>query len=129
LVMPVSTALAAAGVVIPFGHLADPGLAGSCRHIEDEQRQFIARGEQICAVQYCKVRHGWFSSNKLDKMTLAKGTRWKRYDRPRYLESDGEDTVEVKLEDDLTLEGNREKCTIGSGEVFMSATNLDLGES
>jgi len=129
LVMPVSAALAATGVVVPFGNLADPGLAGSRGRMEDEQRQFVAQGEQICAVQYRKIRHRWFASNKVDKMALAKETRWERYDRPRYLESDGEDTVEVDLEDDLALEGNRDKCTVESEEVFFSATNLALSGS
>jgi hypothetical protein len=38
--------------VVPYGDLADPGLEGSRRGMEDEQRQFIARGEQVRAVQY-----------------------------------------------------------------------------
>jgi len=77
-------------------------------------------------VQYRKVRHRWFTSNKLDKIALAKKTSWERYDRPRYLESDGEDMVEVELEDEIVLEGDRDKCTIGSDGVFFSATNIGL---
>ena len=42
LVLPISAALVAAGVVLPYGNLADPGLSGSRGRTEDEQRQFIA---------------------------------------------------------------------------------------
>jgi hypothetical protein len=120
LVMPVSAVLAATGV-----KLADPGLASSGGHTEDQQRQFVAQGEQIIAVQYRKVCFKWFSSKTADKATLAKKTRWERYDRPRYLHGDGEDRVEVDLEDDLALEGDREKYTIESGEILFSALDLD----
>jgi hypothetical protein len=126
LVIPVSAALAAAGIVVPYSNLADSGLAGSRGRMEDEQRHFIARGEQICAVQYRKVRHRWFTSSKLDKMSLEKETRWERYDRPRYLDNDAEDVVEVQLEDGVALEGDRDKCTIGPEGDFFSATNLVL---
>lgn len=110
LVMPISTALAATGAVVPFGNLADPRLAGNNGRTEYQQRQFVAQGEQIIAVQYRKVRFRFLSSKSVGKATLAKETRWERYDRPRYLQSDGEDIVEVELEDDLTLEGVRENA-------------------
>jgi hypothetical protein len=50
LAIPVSTALTAFGVVVPFSNVTDPGLGGFRGRIEDEQRQFIAPGEQIYAV-------------------------------------------------------------------------------
>lgn len=77
-VIPVSVALAALGVVVPMGNLADPGLEGSCGQTDDEQRHFIAPGEQVFAVQYRKVRCRWFASNKIDKITLAKKTWWEK---------------------------------------------------
>ncbi|ERF73245.1 hypothetical protein EPUS_08796 [Endocarpon pusillum Z07020] len=124
--IPVSTALAATGIVVPFGNLVDPGLAGSRGRAEDEQRRFVAQGEQICAVQYRKLRLRWLASSKLDKMKLAKGTRWERYDRPRYLESDGEDMIEVELEDDLALENDREECKVGLEEDIFFSTVLEV---
>ena len=119
--IPVSTALTASGVVVPFTNIADPGLGGFRGHIEDERRRFIAPGEQIYAVQYRKVRWRWFTSNKVDEMTLAKKAWWERYDRPRYLDSEAEDMIEVELEDEIDLEGDRDECAIESGEVFVSA--------
>ena len=54
-------------------------------------------------------------------MTLAKKTWWERYDRPRYLQSEIEDMIEVELEDEIALEGDRDECAIGSGEFLVSA--------
>ena len=125
LVMPISAALAPTGAVVPIGMLADPGLASSGGRMEDQQRQFVAQGEQIIAVQYRKVCFRWFSSKTADKAMLAKKTQWERYDQPRYLYGDGEDRVEVDLEDNLVLEGDREKYTTESGEIFFSAPGLD----
>jgi hypothetical protein len=118
LVMPVSAGLAAAGIVVPLGSLVDPGLAGSVGHTDDQQKFFVAQGEQIIAVQYRKVCFKWFSSKTADKAALAKKTQWERYDRRRYLHSDGDNMVEVDLEDDLTLEGEREKHMVGSDIIF-----------
>jgi len=79
-------------------------------------------------VQYPKVCFRWFSSKTADKAMLAKKTQWERYDRPRYLHGGGEDRVEVDLEDNLELEGDREKYTTDSGEILFSAPDLDSKE-
>jgi hypothetical protein len=127
LVIPLSTALAATGVVVPFGDLTDPRLAGiSNWRTEHQRKQYMAQGEQIIAVQYRKVCFSFFSSKSVDKATLAKGTRWERYDRPRYLQSDWEDMVEAGLEDELPVEGNREKCIVGSSEIIFLAAKLSI---
>lgn len=120
--IPVSTALAASGVVIPFGNLVDPGLEGSRGGAEDERRKFIAPGEQVFAVQYRKVRSRWFASNTVDKMTLAKKTWWERYDRPRYFQGKAEDMIEVELGDEVAFEGDCYEWATGSGEVFILST-------
>lgn len=121
-VIPVSTALAASGVVIPFGNLVDPSLEGFQGGAEDEQRKFIAPGEQVFAVQLRKVRSKWFASNKVDKMTLAKKTWWEKYDRSRYLHSKAEDMIEVKLGDEVVFEGHCYEWATESGEVFILST-------
>jgi hypothetical protein len=123
LVIPLSSVLATPGVVVPFGDLADPGLAAASGRAEDRQQQFVAQGEQIIAVQYRKVRFRFFSSKSVDKATLGREARWERYDRPRSHQSDREDMVELSLEDDLSLEDHREKCIAGSGEIVFSSVN------
>jgi hypothetical protein len=125
LVMPVSAGLAAAGVGVPLGSLLDPGLARSVGHTDDQQMLFVAQGEQIIAVQYRKICFKWFSSKTADKATLAKKTQWERYDRRRYLHSDGDDMVEVDLEDDLALEGERQKYMVGSEIIFSAQIHDD----
>jgi len=120
LAIPVSTALAASGVVVPFINAIDPGFGGSRGTMENEQRQFKAPGEQIYAVQYRKVRWTWFSSKKVDKMTLAKKAWWESYDRSRYLDTKTEDSIEVELEDETELKEDINECALESGEVFVS---------
>ncbi|KAH8728778.1 hypothetical protein GQ44DRAFT_701969 [Phaeosphaeriaceae sp. PMI808] len=122
LAIPVSTALAASGVVVPFTNAVDPGFGGSRGTMENEQRQFEAPGEQIYAVQYRKVRWTWFSSKKVDKMTLAKKAWWESYDRSRYLDIKIEDSIEVELEDETELEGGIDEYALESGEVLVSTT-------
>ncbi|KAF2465629.1 uncharacterized protein BDR25DRAFT_85624 [Lindgomyces ingoldianus] len=119
LAIPVSAALTASGVVVPF-NVGDPELSGFCGRIEDEQKQFMAPGEQIYAVQYRKVRWSWFARNKVDKMTLSKKAWWERYDLPRKLLGESDDSIEVELEDEIKLEGDYDECTIEPGEVFVS---------
>lgn len=121
-VIPVSTALAASGVVVPFGNLVDPGLEGFRSGAEDEQRRFIAPGEQVFAVQYRKVRSKWFARNTVDEMTLAKKTWWEKYDRSRYLQSKAKDMIEVELGDEVELEGDCYEWATGSGEVLILST-------
>ena len=120
--IPVSTALAGSGVVVPFGDLVDPGLEGFRGGAEDKKRKFIAPGEQVFAVQYRKVRSKWFARNTVDEMTLAKKTWWEKYDRPRYLQSKEEDMLEVELGDEVVLEGDSYEWATGSGEVLILST-------
>ncbi|KAF2687557.1 hypothetical protein K458DRAFT_476332 [Lentithecium fluviatile CBS 122367] len=96
--VPVSTALTASGVVIPFGNIVDPRLGRFRGCIEDEQRQFAAPGEHIYAVQYRK----------------------ERYNRPRYLQGKPKDIIKVDLVDEITLEGEHNKCAIESRDILVS---------
>jgi hypothetical protein len=119
-ILPVSAALTAIGVVIPFGGLTNPGVEAYHGRMEDEQRQFIAQGEQICAVQYRKVRHSWFASNKVDKTKLVKETLWKRYDQPRDVQDDEEDMIGVDLDDnEITPTGEYRMLMVDEGRVVL----------
>jgi hypothetical protein len=115
LVAPLSTALTASGMCMPF-NAADPGISGFYGRRESEQGQFIAPGEQIHAVQYRKVRWNWFSSKKVNEMTLAKKAWWERYDRLRNVEAEIEDLIEVDLED--ALEGDCDEFTMEYGDIL-----------
>lgn len=118
--LPVTeVALAATGVMVPLGDIADPGVAGNNIKKQGIQRQFVADGEQICAVQYRKVRFKWFSSRDLDTALLEKETRWKMYWNIRGQEIGTNDVVEVDLHDELEIEGDYEKYTSETEGEFL----------
>jgi hypothetical protein len=104
--VPVTAALTATGVVIPLEGVLDPTVGGHSKRSQGEQKQFVAPGEQICAVQYRKLRFKWYSSRDLDSATLGPN-QWKTYWSVRGSEARGIDVVESELQDDLELEGNR----------------------
>ena len=54
LIILISTALTASGVIVSF-NIADFGLSGFRDRIKNEQTQFITPNEQIYAVQYRKI--------------------------------------------------------------------------
>jgi hypothetical protein len=123
--VPITSVLATSGVIVPVGDLPGPKLAGSGGHTEDQQRQYVAKGEQVVAVQYRKIRFNFFSSKSVDKAILANEARWERYDRPRYLQSDPEDMLEVDLDDDLLLGDDRTKFIAESGDFILSSMSTD----
>jgi hypothetical protein len=110
--VPITSSITAAtGVAVPLGDIADPGVVGNSLKKQGIQRRFVATGEQICAVQYRKVRFKWFSSRDLDAAVLDKENRWKMYWNVRGKQVGTNDVVEVDLQDELELEGDYEKYT------------------
>lgn len=101
--MPVTESLAAAGIVIPLGDVLNPGISGGDQHSQNVQRQFVATGEQVCAVRYRKLRFKWFSSRDLDSASLDKENRWKVVD----------------LEDDFEVDQDHGKYTSEGGDAFL----------
>lgn len=76
------------------------------------RRQFVSPGEQICAVQYRKVRFRWFSARDLGSAGLERdGSRWRMNWNIRGQEVEMNDIVEADLQDELELEGDYEKYT------------------
>lgn len=116
--VPVAASLAAAGVVVPMTDLLDAGFAGHNRHDERVQRRFVATGEQVCAVQYRKVRFKWFSSHDLAKAALDRDNRWKVYWNVRSQETRKDDVLEADLQDELELENDHEKSYSETEEIY-----------
>lgn len=117
--IPVTTSLAAAGIMLPLGDIADPGVAGNNLKKQGIQRRFIATGEQICAVQYRRIRFKWFSSRDLDRAVLEKENRWKIYWNIRGQEEGTNDVLEADLQDELELAGDHEKYTSDTEDEFL----------
>jgi hypothetical protein len=102
--MPVTASLAAAGVVVGVGQHYGPRSNASNINQRGIQRQFVASGEQVCAVQYRKVCFRWFPSHDLDKAFLERESRWKMYSNIQGHEVGTNDVVEVDLGDNLELD-------------------------
>lgn len=117
--LPVGEALATAGVVAPLGSMADPGVGVKNFHQQGVHRRFVAVGEQVCAVQYRKVRFKWFSSRDLDKTSLEKNNRWKVYWSVRGQEIGTNDVVEADLEEELELEDDDYERHVYGKEQFL----------
>lgn len=111
--IPVTTSLAATGAVVPLGNITDPGISGNRDNHHGIQRQYVASGEQVCAVQYRKVRFKWFSSRDVDDAFLHGDCRWKWYSNIgsniRGQEMGTNDIVEVELEAALEMDPEQEE--------------------
>ena len=118
--LPVGEALATAGIVVPLGNLVDPGFGVQNSHQQGTHRRFVAVGEQVCAVQYRKVRFKWFSSRDLEKSSLDKINCWKVYWSVRGQEIGTNDVLEVDLQEDLDLENeDHERHMYGEEQFFI----------
>ena len=119
--MPVGLSLAAAGVVAPLSDLINPGIGLRREEGSGVSEQFIAPGEQVCALQYRRVRYRFLSSKKIENASLVKSPRWAILDRCRD-ETEGEDDViEVEAEDGLgEVDGKWARTLAPEDEVFIA---------
>lgn len=118
--VPVSLTLAAVGVVAPFGNLVDAQVGAGRQEVGGVVEQFLAPGEQVCALQYRKVCPRFLSSN-VEKATLSKAPRWTTFNRLRN-ETGGEgedDIIEVEMQEVGQLEGEWDRETASDGEVLI----------
>ncbi|KAL2192306.1 hypothetical protein P885DRAFT_47970, partial [Corynascus similis CBS 632.67] len=60
--VPTSLSLAATGVVALPGAVVDPKVGLRQQFLDGAQSQFVVDGEQVCALEYRKIRHNWLSS-------------------------------------------------------------------
>lgn len=113
LAIPLTASLAATGVVVPLSNVADPGISVNSAIHHGIRRQYVASGEQVCAVQYRKVCFKWFSSRDVDDAFLHGACRWKWYSnigsRVRGEEMGTNDIVEVELKDNLEMDPGHEE--------------------
>ncbi len=74
--VPVGFSLDAAGVIIPFAGLIDPEVEGANQSFSHTQTRHLASGEQVCALQYRKVSHKWFSNRRIGSASPSKTRQW-----------------------------------------------------
>jgi hypothetical protein len=123
--VPVSLSLAAAGVVVPLAGLIDPTIHGKYQNIDKAKSQYVAPGEQVCGLQYRKIRHNWFSGRLIEQSRLSKTRQWScmegerrdAYENEEDEEDDDEDMIEVGFEDMDKLDEEWEVEEVSGGNV------------
>jgi hypothetical protein len=122
LALPTDVAVAAATggamVTLPISKIVgDIGVANQQQAGERSRRHFVATGEQICAVQYRKLKMKWFSRKDLDGAVLKQENIWKLYLSNRG-DEEADDVLEVDL-DDLEPPGDLEVMQVpGEGFIY-----------
>ena len=127
--LPVSLSLSAVGLIAPLGNIVDPRVGGQRQIVEGVQTQFLVPGEQVCALQYRKVRHKWLSSRTINNSSLSKNPQWASTDKWRDEEEDEEeeDVIEVEMTDSLGLGGEWEQVDASEGEVLLIRSDRNGG--
>jgi len=116
--VPVSLSLAAARLVVPLGDLIDPGVTVDNLDLDRATSQYTARGEQVCALEYRKIRHRWLSSKLIEKSRLSKVCQWPSVEQSREDEAEEDDMIEVELDDVQGLDGDWDKEVVDGEMVF-----------
>lgn len=119
--VPVGLSLAAAGVVVPLGDLLDPGIAIEKQGLDGAASQYKVRGEQVCALEYRKIRHKWFSSKEIDKSRLSRVCHWPSVEQSRDEEGEEDDMIEVELADVEGPERGWDKEVVEGDVVFFQS--------
>ncbi|KAK8200564.1 uncharacterized protein BKA78DRAFT_25865 [Phyllosticta capitalensis] len=112
--LPATLAATANGIPLPDGIL-DVGAGASTTKERSEQSSFLAKGEQVFAVQYRKVRISWFKRRQVDDAYLEPGNRWKMYLGGRGDDDEEDSIVEAEL-----------AGGISEGDLRMSCDTIDV---
>ncbi|PVI00225.1 hypothetical protein DM02DRAFT_474136, partial [Periconia macrospinosa] len=111
--LPAGLSLAAVGAIAPLGGILDPAVAGHQQVLDGANTQFVVPGEQICALQYCKISYRWLHSKNIENLKLSKVPRWTAEESWRKASvdetKDEPDILEVEIEELEELEGDWEK--------------------
>lgn len=124
--IPVNLSLAAAGIVMPVGGMADAGISVSQQGVAGAKSQYDAPGEQVWAVEYRELCHKWLSTKHIDNFRLSSVRQWPCMERMRDDEDGEEDVIEVEL---INMEGlgddydKYDRQTIGNDFLFIPPVN------
>jgi hypothetical protein len=117
--VPESLTLAAVGVIAPLGNVIDLHVGGHHYDLNGVNSQFLAPGEQVCALQCRRIRHKWLSSKQIDTLRLAKAPRWSSVESWRDMGPDEEDEVlEVELTEMEASDGKWSQEEVIGDEAF-----------
>ena len=125
------TDIVASGVsaIVPstLGTILDSGIGVDKLVSSTAQASYESPGEKVFAVQYRKVKYGWFNGKKVETAFLEKGNRWVIQGGYRtVLDEDEDDDEEDVIAAELTespfieeLESNLEVYRIGDAEFLL----------
>ncbi|KAH7131155.1 hypothetical protein EDB81DRAFT_808007 [Dactylonectria macrodidyma] len=117
--VPATLSLTAAGVIAPIGGLLDPSVRVHQQDLDRATSQFVAPGEQVCALEYRKLCHRWLSSKHVDNSRLSGVRQWSSMERSRDEEDGEDDVIEVELTEVNGLGGEWDKEVVGNQAIFM----------
>ncbi|KAI0854038.1 hypothetical protein F5Y00DRAFT_222163 [Daldinia vernicosa] len=117
--LPVSLSLAATGVVVPIGDIIDPIATLHQQGLDRAQSQFVTSGEQVCAIEYRKVRYQWLSSKRIEKSRLSNVRQWPSRERARDEEDGEDDIIDVDLTEVQDLDGDWDTETVDNKILFI----------
>lgn len=117
--IPLSQSLAGAGIIAPLGDIIDPGVAFQQQGLNGAQSRFIVPGEQVCALEYRKIRLRWLSSKRLDKSRLSNVHQWPTIERSRDEEDGEDDIIQVELVDVQAPDGIWDRIDVEDESLFI----------
>ncbi|KAJ4350295.1 uncharacterized protein N0V89_008916 [Didymosphaeria variabile] len=130
--LPVGLSLAAVGAIAPLGGIFDPTVAGHQKVLDGSKTQFVAPGEQICVLQYCKISCRWLHSKNIDNLKLSEVPRWTAKESWRKASvdetKDEPDILEVETEELEQLEGDWEKAEEENGGQVLLMQCVEEGD-
>jgi len=80
--------------------------------------EYIVHGEQVCALEYRKIRHRWLLRREVKKAQLSKVCHWPSVQQYRDEEAEEDDIIEVELADIQGLDRGWEKVSSTNNEVL-----------
>lgn len=121
--LPLGLSLTAVGDIAPSGCFLDSAAAGHYGSLDGAKTGFFMQGEQVCALQYCKISYRWLHTKSIDNLKLSEVPRWTAQHSWRTASFDEveeiSNVIEVQIHQLEDLEGNWDVEEGGEGEVFM----------
>ncbi|OQV09887.1 hypothetical protein CLAIMM_13964 [Cladophialophora immunda] len=122
--LPLAETLTTTGIPVPFPEVVDPSVTAERQQRHTGAQGFLAKGEQVGAIQYRKIQFKWFGRRELHDRPLG-DNMWETYLTFR---GQTDDIVEVNLEDDLELEDDPGIYICDEDELCMEDTEQDSAE-
>jgi hypothetical protein len=99
------------------------------QHFQKAQLSYVAPGEQVCAVQYRRIKLRGFFGHEIEGSSLEKANTWRKHGKVRGKEAETENMFEAVLDDDLGLDTSYDQVEVGENvERFFWKETCGSGE-